>query len=45
MDDIEVNVDDHNLSKELSNTYNYIKEEIPFTSMQTLKDCKHLGGK
>ena len=44
MDDIEVNVDDHNLSKELSNTYFYNKTKVPFTSMQKLKDCKHLGG-
>lgn len=44
MDDIEVNVDDHNLSKELSNTYHYHKVSVPFTSMQDLKDCMHLGG-
>ncbi|WP_204345775.1 FMN-binding glutamate synthase family protein [Psychroserpens algicola] len=45
MDDIEVNVDDHNLSKELSNTYMYHKTKVPYISMQHLKDCKHLGGK
>ncbi|MDG5491245.1 FMN-binding glutamate synthase family protein [Psychroserpens sp. SPM9] len=44
MDDIDVNVDDHNLSKELSNTYQYHKTKVPFTSMQDLKDCIHLGG-
>jgi glutamate synthase domain-containing protein 2 len=44
MDDIEVNVDDHNLSKELSGTYNYNKVKVPFNGMQSLKDCKHLGG-
>ena len=44
MDDIEVNVDDHNLSKELSGTYGYKKTEVPFNSMQDLKNCMHLGG-
>ncbi|MCD2259541.1 FMN-binding glutamate synthase family protein [Psychroserpens luteolus] len=45
MDDIEVNVDDHNLSKELSSTYMYNKTKVPYTSMQDLKDCMYLGGK
>nr|WP_321234095.1 FMN-binding glutamate synthase family protein [uncultured Psychroserpens sp.] len=45
MDDIEVNVDDHNLSKELSSTYMYHKTKVPYTSMQDLKDCMYLGGK
>lgn len=44
MDDIDVNVDDHNLSEELTNTYQYHKTIVPFTSMQTLKDCSYLGG-
>ncbi|MBC3847930.1 FMN-binding glutamate synthase family protein [Winogradskyella echinorum] len=44
MDDIEVNVDDHNLSKELSNTYQYNKTKVPFISMQHLKECEYLGG-
>ncbi len=45
MTDIEINVDDHNLSKELSRTYNYTKTPVPFTGMQDLKDCVYLGGK
>ena len=45
MDDIDVNVDDHNLSQEMSNTYQYQKTKVPFTSMQDLKNCMHLGGK
>ncbi|HIC31853.1 MAG TPA: FMN-binding glutamate synthase family protein, partial [Flavobacteriaceae bacterium] len=45
MNDIEVNVDDHNLSKELDRTYNYNKVEVPFNGVQALKDCMHLGGK
>jgi glutamate synthase domain-containing protein 2 len=45
MSDIEVNVDDHNLSKELDRTYKYIKAPVPFSGMQSLKDCEHLGGK
>ena len=45
MADIDVNVDDHNLSKELDKTYNYEKTTVPFNSMQELKDCIYLGGK
>ncbi|MBV1923629.1 MAG: FMN-binding glutamate synthase family protein [Flavobacteriaceae bacterium] len=45
MSDIEVNVDDHNLSKELDKTYNYQKTPVLFSGMQTLKECSHLGGK
>jgi glutamate synthase domain-containing protein 2 len=44
MSDIEVNVDDHNLSKELNRTYGYTKTKVPFTSMKLLKDCEYLGG-
>lgn len=44
MDDIEVNVDDHNLSQNMSSTYMYHKTKVPFTSMQDLKDCLFLGG-
>ncbi len=45
MDDIDVNVDDHYLSKELNKTYMYNKTTVPFNSMQELKDCSYLGGK
>jgi glutamate synthase domain-containing protein 2 len=45
MSDIDINVDDHNLSKELNKTYCYEKTPVPFTSMQGLKDCIYLGGK
>ncbi|PIB31553.1 glutamate synthase [Gaetbulibacter sp. 5U11] len=45
MTDIEVNVDDHNLSKELKNTYGYEKTVVPFNGIQNLKDCQYLGGK
>ena len=44
MNDININVDDHNLSKELDNTYMYHKVPVPFTSVQALKDCIYLGG-
>jgi hypothetical protein len=44
MSDIEINVDDHNLSSELSVTYQYKKTPVPFNGMQSLKDCEHLGG-
>tara|TARA_R110002073_G_scaffold138424_2_gene288047 strand:+ start:18398 stop:19945 length:1548 start_codon:yes stop_codon:yes gene_type:complete len=45
MKDIDVNVDDHNLSEELNKTYNYEKTPVPYTTMQDLKDCIYLGGK
>ncbi|MBT8257046.1 MAG: FMN-binding glutamate synthase family protein [Bacteroidia bacterium] len=45
MSDIDVNVDDHNLSEEMDKTYNYKKDPVPFNSMQELKDCIYLGGK
>ena len=44
MSDIDVNVDDHNLSKELDKTYKYNKTEVPFTNIQDLKNCSYLGG-
>lgn len=44
MSDVEINVDDHNLSKELSGTYRYEKTPVPFKHMQNLKDCLYLGG-
>lgn len=45
MTDIDVNVDDHNLSKELNKTYHYNKTSVPFNGIQALKDCVYLGGK
>ncbi len=45
MSDIDVNVDDRNLSQELNITYKYEKTPVPFKSMQDLKDCMRLGGK
>lgn len=44
MKDITVNVDDHNLTKDLRNTYLYNKTYVPFTTMQALQNCEHLGG-
>lgn len=44
MKDIDINVDDHNLSKELDRTYMYEKDVVPFEGMQVLKDCQYLGG-
>jgi len=45
MSDIDINVDDHYLSKELDKTYRYTKTIVPYTNMQDLKDCMYLGGK
>ncbi|WP_136481199.1 FMN-binding glutamate synthase family protein [Cognatitamlana onchidii] len=43
MTDIEMNVDDHHLSKTIEHTYNYIKTPVPFKGMQSLKECLYLG--
>lgn len=45
MNDIQVNVDDDYLSSDLEAVYGYEKAAVPFTSMQELYDCSHLGGK
>ena len=44
MADVEMNMDDKNLSQDMKATFNYKKEPVPFKSMQDLKDCIHLGG-
>jgi glutamate synthase domain-containing protein 2 len=44
MSDVEMNVDDHNLSKELDKAYCYTKTPVPFNGMQELQNCEHLGG-
>jgi glutamate synthase domain-containing protein 2 len=45
MNDVDINVDDHNLSKEMDRTYHYHKTVVPFTGMESLKNCPYLGGK
>ena len=44
MSDIDLNVDDSYLSKELDKTFMYEKTPVPFKSMQQLMDCMYLGG-
>lgn len=44
MNDIEMNVDDHNLTKNFDQTFRYQKTQVPFKGMQHLKDCVYLGG-
>ena len=43
MQDIQVNVDDNDLNRNLANTYGYDKKVVPFTDVQSLYDCPHLG--
>ncbi|WP_299116383.1 FMN-binding glutamate synthase family protein [uncultured Winogradskyella sp.] len=45
MNDIEMNVDDHNLTKNFDQTFRYEKTSVQFKSMQHLKECVYLGGK
>ncbi|PCE64013.1 FMN-binding glutamate synthase family protein [Sediminicola luteus] len=45
MSDIQINVDDQNISKGLQNVHGYVKDPVVFTEMQELYDCAHLGGR
>ncbi|SEL79479.1 Glutamate synthase domain-containing protein 2 [Maribacter orientalis] len=45
MDDVQVNVDDHDFNRSLASTYGYNKTKVPFNGVQELKDCSYLGGK
>lgn len=44
MDDVQVNVDDIDLSKNLRSTYGYHKTPVPFESVARLQQCEYLGG-
>ncbi|AXT54694.1 FMN-binding glutamate synthase family protein [Aquimarina sp. MMG015] len=44
MKDIDVNVDDGELTKTLEQSFKYSKTPVEFTCTQDLKDCAHLGG-
>jgi len=45
MDDVQVNVDDIDLTKNLRTTYGYHKTPVPFESVSRLQQCEYLGGK
>ena len=45
MTDVDLNVDDSYLSKEVDKTFGYTKTHVPFESMHTLQNCTYLGGK
>lgn len=45
MDDVQVNVDDTDLSRSLRSTYKYQKFPVEFENMQVLSDCVYLGSK
>ena len=44
MEDVQVNVDDTALNRNLRATYKYQKHPVPFTSVQDLLNCNYLGG-
>ncbi|QKX06331.1 FMN-binding glutamate synthase family protein [Aquimarina sp. TRL1] len=44
MQDIDLNVDDGELTKTLETSFKYSKTPVPFSGMQSLKDCMYLGG-
>ncbi|NQY07451.1 MAG: FMN-binding glutamate synthase family protein [Flavobacteriaceae bacterium] len=45
MQDVDVNIDDRNLTRTLEATYGYEKVPVAFTAMKDLYECDHLGGK
>ena len=45
MRDVDVSIGDTNMTQTLEYTYKYQKTPVPFSGMQSLKDCVHLGGK
>lgn len=44
MEDIQVNVDDSELNRNLRAIYKYQKQPVPLTCVQELFDCNYLGG-
>lgn len=44
MEDVEINLSDHNIAQSLKKTFGYEKEKVPFDSVKTLIGCSHLGG-
>jgi len=44
MKDIDVNVDDGELTKTLEDSFRYSKTPVAYTCAQDLKDCSYLGG-
>lgn len=44
MEDIQVNVDDVDLNRNLRYTYGYDKTTVAYTGMQDLLDCNYIGG-
>ncbi len=45
MNDIQINVDDIDLTRNLRASYGYNKNPVEFKGMQALYDCPYLGGK
>ncbi|MDP5231146.1 MAG: FMN-binding glutamate synthase family protein [Cellulophaga sp.] len=45
MDDIQVNVDDTDLTRTLRSTYKYQKSTVTFDGIEALQNCVYLGGK
>ncbi len=44
MRDVDVNVDDGELTKTLETSFEYKKSPVKYTCIQDLKDCMYLGG-
>lgn len=44
MDDVDLGMGDNHKTQSLRRTFDYEKVAVPFTDMQELEDCPHLGG-
>ncbi|WP_149303017.1 FMN-binding glutamate synthase family protein [Pareuzebyella sediminis] len=45
MEDIQVNIDDDQLNRNLASLYGYTKAKVPFEDAQKLFECQYLGNK
>jgi glutamate synthase domain-containing protein 2 len=44
MEDIEISMGNNNLTQSLRMTYEYEKEKVKYSNMETLRTCEYLGG-
>lgn len=45
MDDIEISMGDNNTTRSLAQNYGYLKTPVPYTGIESLLKCDHLGAK
>jgi glutamate synthase domain-containing protein 2 len=45
MNDVDISMGDNNRTMSLADNYGYIKTIVPYSGIETLLDCPHLGGR